>query len=262
MSAKILHLDIENMYLEGAVWGLWKQNIPIDFITAEWYVLCYAAKWDKSDTFLYDSLFRYRDVFKKDRENDYNVLLTLRDLLDEADIVVGHNAKAFDVRKINARFLKHGIPIPSPYKVVDTYLVAKKNFNLPSYKLSYLARVLGIEDKLDTDIDLWHGCKRGDKEAWDKMVEYNIQDVNVLEQVYHKLLPWIDNHPNLALYSTDATPVCPKCGSKHLQWRGYYATNANTYRRFQCQGCGGWGRERYTALTKEKRKGVLTNAAL
>lgn len=261
MSAKILHLDIENMFLEGAIWSLWKQNIGIDAITAEWYILCYAAKWNGSDEVLYDSLPRHKETYAADPENDYEILLTLRDLLDEADIVVAHNGKAFDVKKINARFLRHGIPPCSPFRIVDTLLVARKHFNLPSNKLDYLARLLGLGKKIDTGgIDLWKDCKKGIKKAWDDMVEYNIHDVVLLERVYKKLLPWIDDHPNLALYTFSEAPACPKCGSEDLQRRGYSYTNAGVFQRFQCNDCGGWTRSRYSELTKSKKKGVLANA--
>jgi hypothetical protein len=37
-------------------------------------------------------------------------------LLDRADVVVGHNADKFDVRKGNARFIAHGLPPPPPYR--------------------------------------------------------------------------------------------------------------------------------------------------
>lgn len=259
--ARILHLDIENMFIKAAVWGLWKQNVGINGITADWYVLCYAAKWDGEEDIYYDHLTRYKSAYKENRENDYHVLLTLRDLLDEADIVVAHNGKAFDIKKIQARFLKHGIPPASPFRMVDTLLVARSQFALTSNKLDYLARILGLGKKLDTGgLDLWVDCDNGDLAAWQKMIDYNIQDVVLLEKVYHKLLPWISNHPNLALYTLATDPVCPKCGSSSLQWRGYAYTNVSVFRRFQCNDCGGWGRDRVNTLTKEQRKGVMANA--
>lgn len=259
--AKILHLDIENMFIEGAVWGLWKQNIGIDGITADWYILSYAAIWNHEEDVLYDYLTRYKEDYAKDPENDYNLLLTLRDLLDEADIVVAHNGKSFDIKKINARFLKHGIKPPSPFRMVDTLLVARSQFNLTSNKLDYLAHLLGLGRKLDTGgIELWVDCKKGVKSAWNKMVDYNIQDAILLKKVYKKLLPWITNHPNLALYSLSETPVCPKCGSGHIQWRGYYQSGVSVFRRFQCNDCGGWGRDATNVLTKEQKKGVMRNA--
>jgi hypothetical protein len=145
--------------------------------------------------------------------------------------------------------------------MVDTLKVARRNFALTSNKLDYLGRYLGLGRKIDTGgIDLWLGCMRGNKKDWKLMVDYNCQDVLLLEKVYHKLLPWIADHPNLTLYSLNEAPACPKCGSEDLQWRGYAYTAASAFRRFQCNDCGGWGRERYSVLTKEQKKGVMANA--
>lgn len=260
--ARILFLDIENAPIQASVWSLWNNYLSIDHITADWYVLCYAAKWLGDDDILYDVLPRYREDFKADMENDYNVLLSVRELLDEADIVVAHNGKKFDIPKLNARFLIHGIPPPSPFRIVDTLRTAKRTMALTSNKLDYLARVLKIGAKIKNDgIELWHGCRKGDKKSWDAMIEYNIHDVELLEKVYNKLLPWIEDHPNVGLFADEVERACPKCGSKHLQSRGYYTTNVGKYRRFVCNDCGGWTKERYSVLTTNQRKEVLANAA-
>lgn len=259
--AKILLLDIETAPIDASVWSLWNNFLSIDHITADWYVLTYAAKWLGEDDVLYDALPRYKKEFAEDKENDYNVLLTVRDLLDEADIVVAHNGKKFDIPKLNARFFIQGIPLPSPFRTVDTLKAAKRTMALTSNKLDYLARVLGIGSKIKTDgIELWHGCKKGDKKSWDNMIEYNIHDVELLEKVYLKMLPWIEDHPNVNLYTKDIELACPKCGGTHLQSRGYYVTNVGKYRRFVCNDCGGWTKERYSELTTDQRKRVLANA--
>jgi hypothetical protein len=260
MPAKLLNLDIETAPIKGVVWSLWNNNLSIDHIDTDWYILTYAAKWLDGEDVLYDALTRYPEEYKADPENDYHLLCTLRDLLDEADIVIGHNARKFDVKKINARFLKHGILPPSPYETIDTLEVARQNFALTSNKLEYLARTLGLKGKNHTDIDLWKNCGKGVKSAWKTMIEYNIQDVILLEQVYYKLRPWMNRHPNLALFEADGVPRCPKCGGTHLHYRGYVYTQSNVFRRFKCQECDGWGRERYSALDGNQKKGIMTNA--
>jgi predicted RNA-binding Zn-ribbon protein involved in translation (DUF1610 family) len=258
---KILFLDIETAPIDAYVWSLWNNFLSIDHISADWYVLCYSAKWQGSKDTLYDALPRYKEAFEKDMENDYNVLLTARDLLDEADIVVAHNGKKFDIPKLNARFLLHGIPPPSPFRIVDTLKAAKRSFKLTSNKLDYIARYLGIGSKIKNDgINLWRGCKRGDKKSWKEMIEYNIMDVALLEKVYNRLLPWIEDHPNVNVFKEDLPKACPKCGSEHIQSRGYYTTNVGKFRRYVCNDCGGWSKERYSDLTKDQRKRILSNA--
>ena len=86
--------------------------------------------------------------------------------------------------------------------------------------------------------ELWVKCMNGDKDAWKRMEDYNIQDVVLLEQLYNKLLPWIKNHPNQNLFNESV--VCPTCGSNHLQKRGTAISTAGVYQRYQCKSCGSW----------------------
>lgn len=259
--ARILSLDIETAPLKATLWGMWQELNNIDAIQEDWFILSYSAKWLGDPDPLYDSLVEYPAYYKKNPECDKQILLSLRDLLDEADIVIAHNGKKFDIKKINARFLKYGILPPSPFRMIDTLRVAKAHFALTSNKLDYIARYLGLGRKIDTGgLDLWLRCMAGDLKAWALMVEYNIQDVILLEKVYLKLLPWISNHPNLAVYRSSALASCPKCSSTNLQWRGYVFTAVGRYRRFQCNDCGGWGKERVNSLPVDARKGVMANA--
>lgn len=257
---RILMIDIETAPMKGVFWGLWKQNIALNQILEDWYILTYAGKWVGEEDKVFDGLIEYQDYYKKHPECDKQVLTSLRDLLDEADIVVAHNAVRFDIPKINARLIKHNIAPPSPYKVVDTLQVAKKKFKFTSNKLDYIAKYLGVGQKLaHQGMDMWLGCMNGDLHCWRDMIKYNIQDVDILEAVYLKLLPWMDNHPNVALYNDDETPTCPKCGGTHIHWRGYAYTNVSRFHRFQCKDCGGWGRARQNTIAPDKRKGVLAN---
>jgi hypothetical protein len=79
----------------------------------------------------------------------------------------------------------------------------------------------------------------GDDKAWKEMKEYQIQDVNLLVDLYEKLRPWIKNHPSVPLYNF-LEEGCVACGSLKLQRRGYEKTGSGAYQRFQCQNCGKW----------------------
>jgi hypothetical protein len=131
---------------------------------------------------------------------------------------------------------------PSPSKVVDTLREARKYFYFTSNRLGNLGEILGVGTKEPTGgFKLWKQCMEGDKKAWKAMIDYCKQDVRLLEQVYLKLRPFINNHPNIG--SITGNGVCPKCGSKEITYRGYAITTAGKYRRFQCKDCGGWGKD-------------------
>jgi predicted RNA-binding Zn-ribbon protein involved in translation (DUF1610 family) len=90
------------------------------------------------------------------------------------------------------------------------------------------------------------------------MKEYNIDDVIVLEEVYFKIRPWIERHPNVGNYINLEKPVCPKCGGRVTR-RGYMFTNFGKYQRYQCAECHGWSRGRDLLNTRESRKQQLSN---
>jgi DNA polymerase III epsilon subunit-like protein len=180
--------------------------------------------------------------YKKDKTNDKALVTELWKLMDEADIILGHNGDQFDIKKSNARFLAHGLTPPTPYKTVDTKKVAKKYFGFASNKLDELCRQLGIGRKKEHEgWPLWKGCYEGDMKAWKRMLAYNVQDVELLDQLYLKLRPWMDNHPNLNLIR-GTTHSCPACGSFNNHRRGHYLTSTNLIQRYKCNSCGKWSK--------------------
>lgn len=247
---KILILDIETAPMIADVWSLWQNNVGLNQVVQDWYILSWAAKWADGKKVFYADQSNAADI-----EDDSDILRKLWELLDEADIVIAHNGSRFDIPKINARFLKAGLPPPSPYRQIDTLRLAKAKFKFTSNRLAYLAKFLGVEDKEEHHNFpghlLWVEVRKGNPKAWKEMRKYNTQDVITLEQVYAKLRPWDSKHPNLGVEGG----VCPHCGSAHsLEKRGFHYTNAGKYQRYVCTGCGAWSRGKTNLLTKEERK--------
>lgn len=257
-SAKVLILDIETAPNKAFIWRMWKENIGIGQLVSEWYMLSFCAKWLGQDKAVYMSQKHIKDI-----EDDSKQLAALWDLLDKADIVVAHNGRKFDVKKVNARFFAHGMKPPSPYKVVDTLDIAKGNFSFTSNKLEYLTTRFNKEyTKLKhgkyPGFELWEQVMLGNADAWEEMREYNTYDVYALEELYINMRPWDTHHPNVNVYVTDEQQRCTVCGSVHLKPRGYYHTNTGKYHRLRCESCGKWNRTRYTINTTGKRKALLT----
>lgn len=248
---KILLLDIETSPMRAYVWRRWKQNIYLEQTISEWFMLCWSAKWLEEDT-IYGERLTQEDVLN---ENDSSILTSLWKLLDEADIVIGHNSKKFDIPKINSRFLVNNLFPPSPYKQIDTKEVSVKQFGFSSNKLDALATYFNYEKKLDTDFDLWKRCMDGDEEALEYMLVYNKKDVLILEKIYLKLRPYIKGHPNVGIYYLDNDKKCGHCGSTNLKLNGYTYTNISKFKTFRCNDCGSISRSR---LNENKNKINLT----
>lgn len=224
-------MDIETAPTLGYVWGKWQVDV-ID-VERAWYILSYAAKTPEG--VVVKGLIDYPH-YKKDRENDEALVKDLWKLLNEADICVAHNGDKFDFPKINARMLVHGLPPPKPYQTVDTRKLAKKHFRFDSNKLDDIGHQLGLGRKIPTNFSLWLGCMRGDPDSWQSMKKYNRQDILLLEKVYHKLLAWASNHPNVNF----GDQACPKCGSHNLSKQGFKYTMLRKKQQYQCKSCHGW----------------------
>ena len=130
-----------------------------------------------------------------------------------------------------------------------------------SNRLDALGQILGAGRKVDTGgFELWTGCMDGDEESWETMVDYNIQDVDLLEDVYFKLRPYMNNHPNFNVYTDRHGMVCPCCGAQ-VEEDGYAYTNISKFVRYHCTNCGYWARGRQNVATKEKMNTVITSVA-
>lgn len=237
---KVLLFDIETMSNLGFIWGKYEQNV-IQY-KKEWYMLSFAYKW-LGDAKTHVLSLPDFGTYEYDLEDDFELVRALWELFDEADIIIAHNGASFDIKKSNAKFIEHGLPPPSPYKVIDTKLVAKRYFNFNSNKLDDLGNILGLGRKIDTGgFDLWLGCASGDMKAWKKMCDYNKQDVILLEQVYLKMRGWMVNHPSFHENGT-----CDHCGKSNLQKRGYgIRGNGTKVQRYQCQDCAAWSQRSLT----------------
>jgi DNA polymerase III epsilon subunit-like protein len=250
---KKLFLDIETAPNLVYVWGLWNQNVGINQIVEPGYTLCWAAQWEGEKT------LHFRSIVGGEQQ----MLEGIHQLLEEADAVVHYNGRRFDMPMLNKEFIKHGLEPPAPYHQIDLLETARRRFRFESNKLDYVAQFLGVGTKLQhKGMELWRDCMDGDAKAWKEMERYNKQDVRLLPQVYQKLLPWISDHPNAALYSDDTRPVCTNCGSHNVVKKGVEKLKTLSYQRYKCNDCGTPLRGRSTILDIEKRKNILTQSKL
>jgi len=236
---RMLFFDLETSPNLVYTWGLWNQNIGINQIVEPTQVLCFGAQW------LGEKRVTFRSVHHHGREK---MLDDLHALMDEADAICGWNSASFDHPHIRREFIEAKMSPPSPTKDFDLMRVAKQA-RWPSNKLDYIAQRLDVGSKVKHEgFDLWRSCMAGDKSAWKRMKEYQIQDVKLLVDLYHELLPWSGRkHP--AINAIDAVEDgCPGCGSTNLQRRGYATMTTGRYQRFQCTDCGSWSRQK-TAVT-------------
>lgn len=251
--AKILFLDIETAPLKGHLWSLWQNGIGLNQMVSDWYMLSFVAKWADQDEVIYRDI---RDNY--DKESDASILQDLWNLLDEADFVVGHNVRKFDIKKVNARFLLNGMDKPSTFRIIDTMLIAKALFGFTSNKLEYLTDRLCTKYKKSKHTKfpghlLWDECLKGNPEAWAEMEEYNKFDVLSNQELYEIFMPWDSRLPNFDLYVDGVLDMS--------EWveDGFHYTNLGKYQRYRHKVTGQQRRGRTNLLSKEKRAQLLSN---
>lgn len=230
---KLLTIDVETRPIEARTWGIWGQNIGINQITNPGGLLCFAAKFHGERRMHFHSEWE---------DGEKGMARELYRLLDQADAVTGWNSDKFDIRWIQAQFLKNGMAKPSPFAKVDLMKSVKKQVYLPSYKLDFVAGWLGVGRKVRTGgFDLWSDVMAGCPKARAKMRRYNIGDVKLTEAVFDVLSAkgWVMGLPNAALHDPDCC-TNPMCQSDRLIRRGYAVTKTRQYARYQCKDCGTW----------------------
>jgi uncharacterized protein YprB with RNaseH-like and TPR domain len=253
VTQKVLLLDIETAPTSAYVWGRWKQNVGLSQVVSEGYMLTYSAKWLGDDLIMCNRIKR--------PEDDKTLVEELAALIDQADLIVAHNLVKFDWPTIKTRMVYHNMPPPKPVRVVDTLQIAKKAFRFPSNSLDSIAAYLGLERKLqNSGMDLWIRSMRLEDAAMEDMLEYNRQDVLVLEQVYERLAPWYNQHPSVAVLYDDGKQHCPLCGGTNLSKMDKSAfTNNSEFDAFRCGDCGKVSRSKQNLRGKESMKNTLVN---
>jgi hypothetical protein len=240
---KILLLDTETLPMITATFSLYPDSINHDNILQDWSLICACWKYLDKPTIYSSSILDDREAFKQSVNNDLVVVKRVREVLQDADIVIGHNVKKFDMKKYNARLIFHGLdPLPSGIQLLDTLTEIRKVAAFSSNRLDFLGKTLTGQGKIETERGLWLRVLKGEKKAVKDMTHYCKGDVQVLEDLYLKLRPYMKGHAHVGvLHGEDKQHSCPRCGSTRLQGNKTRFTAAGVKKvQKQCMDCTGY----------------------
>lgn len=238
---RILVLDTENAPNLAAVWGIHEQRVRYDDIAQEWFFICGQWRWLGAKKVNTVSVLDDMKRFSKDHTDDYHVVKTLRDVLNEADAVIGHHVSGHDIKKLMAKIIEYKLkPVDMPI-IIDTYTWVKK-FGFTSRKLSDLCKKLGLTQKLSHEPGLFLKAALGDKRAIKDILKYGIGDIPTVEELYLAVRPYAHNHPNMNLFRGDGVQCCPHCGCEEFIQRGFRYNRTSKAQKYQCAAddCGRW----------------------
>ncbi len=232
---KCLVLDIETFAMLISSWGIKEQYINYKQVKRDWSIAAWGAKWLGTPT----KEVIYKDQRKvKDFKDDKDMLITLRDLLDEADFVMTQNGIKFDWPKIQARLMLNKIDPPSHFQHIDLFKEFK-SVGFTSHSLDYMTDKFCVKYKKLHHSDfpgnvLWDECEKGNLAAWKSMEKYNIHDVLSLEELYMNTKQWL---PRVTYKLSNPVKVCNTCGCKTFLSNGI-RPGKDVYRRQYCKQCG------------------------
>ena len=232
----ILYYDLECSPTNAFIWRRFKENISQAQILNEWYLL--TQSWAFNDGEIQGSKLSSKEAIEQDDE----VLVSqVWHLLHNADIIVGHNLRRFDIKKVNARFAYYNYPAPSPYKIIDALEICKSKFAFPSNKLNDVCEYLGIGVKADTGgFSTWSESVKGNEEALEHMLQYNLQDVHLTRELYKRLRGFDNNAVNASVMVDQTGMICSTCCSDNVEIAEdkFVHTPNGKYQAYKCNSCG------------------------
>lgn len=229
---KRLFFDIEVSANIGLFWQSgFKLNIGPESIIKERAIICICYKWEDSkevESLEWDS-----------KQCDKKMLQKFIKIANTADEIVGHNGDKFDLAWIRTRCLFHRIDMFPTYTTIDTLKISRSKFKFNSNKLDYIAKFLGVGEKIKTDYGMWKDIMLNKcKVSMSKMVKYCKMDVVVLEKVYKELSVHILSKVHYGVIFGSDRGSCPECGSDEIVRMCNRVTASGVKKiQYQCRTC-------------------------
>jgi len=207
---KRLFFDIEVSANIGLFWQSgFKLNIGPESIIKERAIMCICYKWEDSK--------EVHSLEWDSKQCDKKLLEKFVKVANEADELIGHNGDRFDLSWIRTRCLFHRIPMFPKYVTIDTLKISRSKFKFNSNKLDYIAKFLGVGQKIKTDYGMWKDIMLNKcKASMTKMVKYCKMDVIVLEKVFKELSIHIEAKTHYGVTFGSDRGSCPECGSDEI----------------------------------------------
>ncbi len=205
-------------------------NVPASNVMEDGKIICVAWQWENEK--------KIYALQWNSRQDDKKLLEAFIPVMEEADEIIGHNHRGFDIRWVRTRALAHGLPCPPSFVTTDTWLQAKKYFRFPGNGLKAIAKYLKLEGKLEPSAGLWQRVVFDkNKSAMREMIKYCKRDVDQTMKVFAKFVPYTDPVGHVGNSMTD----CPHCGSRNTKWEKDRITQkGGKHTQFRCheKGCG------------------------
>lgn len=228
----LLFIDIETKPLKTWAWKIgYDLNISHDFLIEDTAVI--SVGWKKEG----DKKVSYRTWDKQ--HNDKTLLKETIEVINKADIVVAQNGIEFDLSTLQWRANVHQLPAIRDITVFDTLKLSRKAFKNPSHKLDYRSSVYGLGGKIPMRFQHWLDVINDKPGALKYMVDYMCKDVDDLQALFWRELPYYKKLPaSLAMLINGTREHCPRCASGRQAKYNIIVAKVNRKQGYECNTCG------------------------
>ena len=228
-SAKVLTIDIERLPGTAYAFDPKTRYLPASSWITPPRTICWAARW----------YGQKRPIFEAEWIDRDRMVERSWELYDSADAVITFNGRRFDNKHLKSLWFEHGLAMPSPWKDIDLFVMAKSTFGFEFKSLDYLTKRLGRPGK-ELHYNMWlaQAACDGDKGAQKEMRTYNVGDIELTEWLADRMRGWMPQHPFLGTFGDEKR--CNQCGSDDLVLQpNRYRAVVLDYALYRCQNCGG-----------------------
>lgn len=241
---KILIVDVER--LPGITRQFWwdrkdlqRRYISYDDVERQPRTTIVCAKWyDQPDVI---------QLAEWDTGGRKQFLKKVHRLLEQADIIVGHNVDNADIPWLKGDLhIEAGLPPLPPFKTVDTLKVLRREFKsgAPFKGLDAFCQIAGIPAKTDRydRMAMERAVTEKSVEDRERLVAYCAGDVVATQGLLDYLRPHIKSHPHLFVDGKNTLTVCNRCGHDTEMIPRRYIANIISYAMRRCVACQGYSR--------------------
>jgi hypothetical protein len=236
---RVLIYDIETTYFLARTWRIGHKltlnhdQIYENFLGGRSKIICVAYKWahEKAINLIHSGV---------NFENEADLIKQFDEIVETADVVLAHNGDHFDMKHFNTARLIHRLPPVMWPTSEDTLKVLRRNFNLPSNRLDYVAKKLTGKGKDSMSYNDWiqiveHQCMKSRL----KMFKYCKRDVQALDDVAKIVMPYVSTTVSRA-YAKKQPGECsnPVCTTPHIRKSGVMQTLRGRFQKYHCTSCG------------------------
>lgn len=189
----ILYFDLEvskSLYYSYGrkVHGEWLRGADL---VHEYFIICWAASYMDNNKVFSACVTPEQALNWTDAE----ILAQLHDMLSSTEVIAGHNVNAYDLKRVNTRFILNGWkPITAANgkkkESYDSLAIVRAKFAFEDNSLDALSKRFGIDGKDHITDDDWRAVLRGDGKTLQKVHKYCRGDVRNGKKLLRLFMPY------------------------------------------------------------------------